>query len=102
MTVGLTDEQLQITEAVTGFAARHAPLERTRDQLDQLAAGGRPGYWTALTAEGWQSVHLPEEFGGQGGDLSAAACVIDAAASRLESRGAAATILVATITKSSP
>ena len=79
MAVAITDEQIQITGAVTAFAARHAPLESTRAQLDDLAAGALPQCWAALTADGWQGVHLPESAGGQGGDLADAACVIDAA-----------------------
>ena len=78
MAVAVTDEQIQITEAVTGFAARHASPESTRAQFEALAAGVRPDCWAALTADGWQAVHLAESVGGPGGDITDAACVIDA------------------------
>jgi alkylation response protein AidB-like acyl-CoA dehydrogenase len=77
--LALTDEQVQITDAMAGFAARHGGLELTRSQFDELAAGGRPGFWAALVDQGLHAVHLPEHLGGQGGGLAEAACVIDAA-----------------------
>jgi alkylation response protein AidB-like acyl-CoA dehydrogenase len=79
MGIAVTDEQIQITEALTAFAARHALLESTRTQFEALGAGARPDCWAALAADGWQAVHVPESAGGQGGDLADAACVIDAA-----------------------
>ena len=78
MVLALTDEQLQITDAVRGFAARHAPLVQSRSQFDALAAGVRPQFWAELVAQGWHAVHLPEDVGGHGGNLLDAACVIDA------------------------
>ena len=79
MTVALTDEQHQLSEAMAGFAARHAPIEQTRAQADTLASGAPPDFWNALVTQGWHAVHLPEEVGGQGGELADVACVIDAA-----------------------
>lgn len=79
MVVALTDEQIQLTDAMAGFARRHGGLELTRSQFDAIAAGDRPDFWPALVAQGLHAVHLPEEFGGQGGSLAEAACVVDAA-----------------------
>ena len=79
MVLGLTDEQIQITDAVTGFAERHATLGQQRADLDALGAGELPRFWPELVAQGWQAVHVPEELGGQGGELVDAACVLDAA-----------------------
>ncbi|MGH3583850.1 MAG: acyl-CoA dehydrogenase family protein, partial [Mycobacterium sp.] len=79
MALALTDEQVQITDAMAGFAARHGGLELTRSQFDELATGRRPGFWGALADQGLHAVHLPERIGGQGGGLAEAACVIDAA-----------------------
>lgn len=79
MALALTDEQVQITDAMAGFAARHGGLELTRSQFDELAAGRHPGFWGALVDQGLHAVHLPERIGGQGGGLAEAACVIDAA-----------------------
>jgi alkylation response protein AidB-like acyl-CoA dehydrogenase len=77
--VALTDEQIQLTDSMAGFARRHGGLELTRSQFDAIAAGTRPGFWPTLVAQGLHAVHVPEEFGGQGGTLAEAACVIDAA-----------------------
>jgi 3-oxochol-4-en-24-oyl-CoA dehydrogenase len=79
MPIAVTDEQTQITDAVTAFASRYAPIEQTRNGTDALSAGQRPDHWSELVAQGWHAVALPEEFGGQGGDLTDAACVLDAA-----------------------
>ncbi|MDX1874982.1 acyl-CoA dehydrogenase [Mycolicibacterium sp. 120266] len=79
MALALTDEQAQIAAAMAGFAARHGGLELTRAQFDDLAAGRRPRFWDALVDQGLHAVHLPERFGGQGGGLAEAACVVEAA-----------------------
>ena len=79
----ITIEQEQLAEAVTQFAARHAPIDKTRAALDSIAAGELPTWWEEFTANGFHAVHLPEEAGGQGGTLADMACVIEAAAAAL-------------------
>ena len=79
MVMALSDEQIQITDAVTRFIERHATLEQLRPHFEACAAGELPPFWTELVAQGWQAVQVPEEFGGQGGELADAACVLDAA-----------------------
>ena len=76
-------EQRELSEAVTQFAARHAPIASTRDSFDMLAAGQLPPWWDALVDNGFHAVHLPEHLGGQGGRLIDAACVLEAAAKAL-------------------
>lgn len=83
MTLGLTPEQHDLSTAVGHFAGRHAPIAATRDNFDAVAAGHLPGWWDALTANGFHAVHLPERIGGQGGRLMDAACVIESAAKAL-------------------
>ncbi|MDZ4268516.1 MAG: acyl-CoA dehydrogenase [Mycobacterium sp.] len=83
MTIGLTPEQQQLAEAVAQFAARHAPIEKTRKTFDALAAGELPPWWEDFVANGFHAVHLPEDVGGQGGTLTDTACVIEAAATAL-------------------
>ncbi|OIN78735.1 acyl-CoA dehydrogenase [Mycobacterium malmoense] len=83
MTLGLTPEQQDLSDAVGHFAGRHAPIAATRDNFGALAAGRLPGWWDALVANGFHAVHLPERFGGQGGGLIDAACVLEAAARAL-------------------
>lgn len=83
MTLGLTPEQQDLSDAVGQFAGRHAPIAATRDNFDALAAGRLPEWWDALVANGFHAVHLPEELGGQGGRLIDAACVLESAAKAL-------------------
>ncbi|BBY64079.1 acyl-CoA dehydrogenase [Mycolicibacterium helvum] len=79
----ITIEQEQLAEAVSQFAARHAPIDKTRAALDSIAAGELPTWWEEFTANGFHAVHLPEAAGGQGGTLADMACVIEAAAAAL-------------------
>ncbi|WP_137149662.1 acyl-CoA dehydrogenase [Mycolicibacterium sp. CR10] len=83
MTIGLMPEQLQLADAVAQFAARHAPIEKTRKTFDGLAAGDLPQWWDDFVLNGFHAVHLPEEIGGQGGTLIDTACVLEAAATAL-------------------
>ncbi|MFG1925340.1 acyl-CoA dehydrogenase family protein [Cryptosporangium sp. NPDC048952] len=77
MSIAVTEDQLELGAAVSGFVARHAPVAGTRELFDALAAGGRPAHWAALVAQGLHAVHLPEEFGGQGGGLGELAVVLE-------------------------
>ena len=72
-------EQLQLADAVAQFAARHAPIAKTRESFDALAAGELPQWWDEFVANGFHAVHLPEEVGGQGGTLTDSACMVEAA-----------------------
>jgi alkylation response protein AidB-like acyl-CoA dehydrogenase len=83
MTLGLSPEQQDLSDAVARFASRHAPISSTRDEFDALAAGKLPGWWDALVTNGFHAVHLPEHFGGQGGRLVDAACVLESAGKAL-------------------
>ncbi|MDA2895102.1 acyl-CoA dehydrogenase [Mycolicibacterium sp. BiH015] len=80
MTIGLTPEQLQLADAVAQFAARHAPIDKTRQSFDAVAAGELPPWWDEFVANGFHAVHVDEEVGGQGGTLVDTACVLEAAA----------------------
>lgn len=83
MTLGLSPEQKELSDAVGQFAARHAPIGETRENFDALAAGQLPSWWDALVANGFHAVHLPERLGGQGGRLVDGAGVLEAAAKAL-------------------
>lgn len=83
MTLGLTAEQQQLSDAAQQFAARHAPIGATRENFQALAAGKLPQWWEALVDNGFHAVHLPEHLGGQGGRLIDCACVLEAAAKAL-------------------
>jgi alkylation response protein AidB-like acyl-CoA dehydrogenase len=83
MALAITTEQEQLADAVTKFAARHAPVDTSRAAFDSIAAGELPSWWAEFTANGFNAVHLPEDAGGQGGTLADMACVIEAAAAAL-------------------
>ncbi|MDY6998757.1 MAG: acyl-CoA dehydrogenase [Actinomycetota bacterium] len=83
MTLGLTPEQGQLSDALGQFAARHAPIDKTREAFDAIAAGDLPQWWDQLVVNGFHAVHLSEEVGGQGGTLMDSACVLHAAATAL-------------------
>lgn len=83
MVLAVTAEQEDLSEAVSRFAARHAPIDKTRAAFDSIAAGELPSWWEEFTAHGFHAVHLPESAGGQGGTLGDLACVIETAAAAL-------------------
>ena len=83
MALAITTEQEQLADAVSSFAARHAPIDKTRASFDSIAAGELPPWWEELTAYGFHAVHLPQPAGGQGGSLTDLGCVIEAAAAAL-------------------
>lgn len=83
VSIAVTPEQQQLSQAVAQFAARHAPIDATRAALDDLARGQLPPWWGALVDNGFHAVHLTESVGGQGGGLEDMACVLEAAGSAL-------------------
>jgi 3-oxochol-4-en-24-oyl-CoA dehydrogenase len=83
MTLAITGEQEQLVDAVTRFAARHAPIDKTRAAFDEIASGQTPSWWPDLVDSGFHAVHLPGHVGGQDGALADTACVIEAAAAAL-------------------
>jgi alkylation response protein AidB-like acyl-CoA dehydrogenase len=83
MPIAITPEQRQLAQAVAEFAGRHAPIDKTRAAFAALAAGELPTWWGDLVTQGFHAVHLPERLGGQGGELTDTACVVEAAAMAL-------------------
>lgn len=83
MVLAITTEQEHLADAVGQFAARHAPIDKTRASFDSIAAGEIPHWWQEFIAHGFHAVHLAETAGGQGGTLADLACVVEAAAAAL-------------------
>jgi alkylation response protein AidB-like acyl-CoA dehydrogenase len=83
MALAVTAEQEDLVEAVSRFAGRHAPIDKTRAAFDSIAAGELPSWWEEFTAHGFHAVHLPLDAGGQGGTLADLACVVETAAAAL-------------------
>ncbi|MDQ8701300.1 acyl-CoA dehydrogenase [Streptomyces sp. LHD-70] len=79
--IGVSEEQRELAEAVRGWVARSVPPEETRKLLDAPSGtAGRPAYWAGLAEQGLLAPHLPEEYGGGGGDLVDLAVVLEEAA----------------------
>ncbi|MEU6821397.1 acyl-CoA dehydrogenase family protein [Streptomyces atriruber] len=81
MGIGITREQRELASAVRGWIARAVPPEETRKLLDgPPPGGGRPAHWDGLAGQGLLGLHLPEDYGGGGGDLLDLAVVLEEAA----------------------
>ncbi len=83
MALAITAEQEQLVDAVSRFATRHAPIDKTRAAFDSIASGELPSWWSEFVVHGFHAVHLPVDIGGQGGSLVDMACVVEAAAAAL-------------------
>ncbi|WP_137235222.1 acyl-CoA dehydrogenase [Streptomyces sp. BPSDS2] len=81
--IGITEEHRALAHSVRGWLARAAPPGEVRKLLDAegpAASGVRPAHWEALAGQGLTGIHLPEAYGGGGGDLLALAVVLEEAA----------------------
>lgn len=76
MTIGLTQEHLDLRDAVRAFANRNI----TEDTLRAAAEADketRPAHWSGLAEQGLLGLHLPEEDGGAGYGLVELAVVTE-------------------------
>ncbi|WP_326734962.1 acyl-CoA dehydrogenase [Streptomyces sp. NBC_01022] len=76
MTIGLTQEHLDLRDAVRAFANRHI----TEDTLRAAADADKetlPAHWSGLAGQGLLGLHLPEEDGGAGYGLVELAVVTE-------------------------
>ncbi|MEU3057101.1 acyl-CoA dehydrogenase [Streptomyces griseus] len=81
--IGITEEHRALAHSVRGWLARAAPPGEVRKLLDAqgpAASGVRPAHWEALAGLGLTGIHLPEAYGGGGGDLLDLAVVLEEAA----------------------
>lgn len=82
MGIGITEEHRELARAVRGWLARAVPPGEIRKILDAdapAATGARPEHWDGLAEQGLLGIHLPEEYGGQGGGLLDLAVVLEEA-----------------------
>src|SRR6202046_696739 len=80
MTLGLTEEHLQLAEAVAAWAQRHCPPEVVRTAADGPDSGSAHYQATlapGLAGRGLLGVHVPEEDGGQGFGLPELAVALE-------------------------
>ncbi|MFI6551943.1 acyl-CoA dehydrogenase [Streptomyces griseus] len=81
--IGITEEHRALAHSVRGWLARAAPPGEVRKLLDAhgpAATGVRPAHWEALAAQGLTGIHLPEAYGGGGGNLLDLVVVLEEAA----------------------
>ncbi|SCF78747.1 acyl-CoA dehydrogenase family protein, partial [Streptomyces sp. Cmuel-A718b] len=81
--IGITEEHRALAHSVRGWLARAAPPGEVRKLLDAegpAASGVRPAHWEALAGQGLTGIHLPEAYGGGGGNLLDLAVVLEEAA----------------------
>ncbi|MFI8965048.1 acyl-CoA dehydrogenase [Streptomyces sp. NPDC053493] len=84
MGIAITHEQRELARSVRGWLTRAVTPEDVRKHLDLPAlAIARPAHWDAAAAQGLLGIHLPEEYGGAGGDLADLAVVLEEAARAL-------------------
>src|SRR6516225_11253065 len=80
MTLGLTEEHLQLAEAVRGWAQRHCPADVVRaaaESPDSGAALYLESLAPGLAGQGVLGLHLPDEDGGQGYGLPELAVAVE-------------------------
>ena len=80
MTLGLTEEHLQLAEAVRGWAQRHCPADVVRaaaEAPDSGAALYLESLAPGLAEQGVLGLHLPDEDGGQGYGLPELAVAVE-------------------------
>src|SRR3984885_6505200 len=76
MPIGIRDEHDELRLSVQRWVESRCPPAVTRAALDG-AEDRLPPFWADLGAQGTLGIHLPEEFGGQGGGMMALAVVAE-------------------------
>ena len=80
MTLGLTEEHLQLAETVRGWAQRHCPADVVRAAADGPDSGSalyRESLAPGLAEQGVLGLHVPDEDGGQGYGLPELAVAVE-------------------------
>jgi alkylation response protein AidB-like acyl-CoA dehydrogenase len=76
MAIGIRDEHDELRLSVQRWVESHCPPAVTRVALD-APEDRLPDFWADLGAQGTLGIHLPEEFGGQGGGMLELAVVAE-------------------------
>jgi alkylation response protein AidB-like acyl-CoA dehydrogenase len=78
MPIALSDEHEEQRRSARRWLTNHCPSAVPRALLDAEVEELQP-VWTALAAQAWLGVHLPEAMGGQGGGLFELAVILEEA-----------------------
>jgi alkylation response protein AidB-like acyl-CoA dehydrogenase len=65
MDFAFSEEQQMLRDSARRFLEDKVPMERVRE-LMETDSGFDPAFWAEMAAQGWQGMHIPEEFGGAG------------------------------------
>ena len=76
MGLGITEEHVELAQAVRRFLAQRCPREVARSGVESPAEE-LPAYWKEVADLGWLGLHLPDRFGGQGYGLAELAVVVE-------------------------
>lgn len=60
-----SEEQTMLVDSARQFLSDKLPLERVREIME-TDEGYDQGLWVETAAQGWQAMHIPEEYGGAG------------------------------------
>lgn len=78
MTLALSEEQVMLRDAASGWTAERAPTSALRALRSALAATGHdPALYADMAAMGWTGVAIPEADGGFGMGLAAAGLIAE-------------------------
>ena len=69
MDLSLSQEQTMLKNAAADFFSQELPKSRVRE-IYQSESGYAPDLWEKMGQMGWQSMLIPEEYGGQGATLT--------------------------------
>ena len=76
MPLAITDDHRSLADVARAFLRDAKAAALTRTVLESPEAG-TGDLWQRIAAIGWTGLHLPEEFGGQGGGLEELAVVVE-------------------------
>jgi alkylation response protein AidB-like acyl-CoA dehydrogenase len=76
MTIGITQEHVDLRDAVRGLTSRHVTAEVVRAAVDAESAE-LPPFWPRLAEQGLLGLHLPEHVRGSGYGLTELAVVLE-------------------------
>ncbi len=65
MNFAFSDEQEMLRDTARSFLETKAPSAKVRE-LMETDKGYDPELWGQIAAQGWQAMHIPEEYGGAG------------------------------------
>src|ERR1700685_937543 len=105
MTLGLTEEHLQLAESVAAWAQRHCPPDAVRAAADAPDSGSAH-YLASLAAglaeQGILGLHVPEDRGGQGFGLPELAVALEELGRALVPGACLPTVLASAVLDGAP